>query len=120
MTEQSPTVSVIAPNHPYENTLRTVLESVCAQTPTPLEVVVAGDCSADHCRAIAEELPGGLVRARREGGGCATRDLGVDAGSGEILYFVDSDAVLAPAAIANAVDLMLSDPATGWERGSRC
>ncbi|WP_329013775.1 glycosyltransferase family 2 protein [Streptomyces sp. NBC_00690] len=117
MPRGRPTVSVIIPNYNYAKTLPTVLESVYAQTLAPLEVVVVDDCSTDNSRDIVRQFPCLLVEAPVNRGVSAARNLGVRSSRGEILFFLDSDIALAPDALANAVDLLLSDSATGCVHG---
>ncbi|MER6910335.1 glycosyltransferase [Streptomyces sp. NPDC000594] len=108
---------MIIPNYNYEKTLRVVLESVYAQTLAPLDVVVVDDHSTDNSPAIAGEFPCLLVSTPVNQGVSAARNLGVRHSRGEILFFLDSDVALAPDALANAVDLLMSDPGTGCVHG---
>ncbi|MFD9425091.1 MULTISPECIES: glycosyltransferase family 2 protein [unclassified Streptomyces] len=117
MSRDHPTVSVIIPNYNYEKTLRACLESVYAQTLSPLDVVVVDDASTDNSRDIAREFPCVLVASPHNGGVSAARNLGVAASRGEILFFLDSDIALAPDAIENAVTLLTGDPGTGCVHG---
>ncbi|MGV9316266.1 glycosyltransferase family 2 protein [Streptomyces sp. NPDC003691] len=117
MPGERPTVSVIIPTYNYEKTLGAVLESVYAQTLTPLDVVVVDDRSTDNSREIARQFPCTLVTSPVNRGVSAARNLGVRHSRGEILFFLDSDVALAPDALANAVDLLLSDPGTGCVHG---
>ncbi|MGX2993058.1 glycosyltransferase family 2 protein [Streptomyces sp. JNUCC 64] len=110
-------MSVIIPNYNYEKTLGAVLESVYAQTLAPLDVVVVDDHSTDGSREVAERFPCVLVSTPVNQGVSAARNLGARSSRGEILFFLDSDIALAPDALANAVDLLLSDPATGCVHG---
>ncbi|WP_328319569.1 glycosyltransferase family 2 protein [Streptomyces sp. NBC_00388] len=117
MPRARPSVSVIIPNYNYEKTLRACLESVFAQSHPPLDVVVVDDASTDTSRDIARQFPCVLVASPVNRGVSAARNLGVAASRGEILFFLDSDTALAPDALANAVDLLLSDPETGCVHG---
>lgn len=117
MPRARPSVSVIIPNYNYEKTLKACLESVFAQSHPPLDVVVVDDASTDTSRDIARQFPCVLVASPGNRGVSAARNLGVAASRGEILFFLDSDTALAPDALANAVDLLLSDPDTGCVHG---
>ncbi|MEU5163996.1 glycosyltransferase family 2 protein [Streptomyces sp. NPDC020875] len=117
MPGERPTVSVIIPAYNAAKTLGTVLESVYAQTLAPLEVVVVDDRSTDTTRTVAGRFPVVLVESPVNRGVSAARNLGARHSRGEILFYLDSDVALAPDALANAVDLLLSDPGTGCVHG---
>ncbi|MFE0426055.1 glycosyltransferase family 2 protein, partial [Streptomyces sp. NPDC058953] len=108
---------MIIPSYNSEKTLGAVLESVYAQTLAPLEVVVVDDRSTDGSPAVAGRFPCVLVSSPVNRGVSAARNLGARNSRGEILFYLDSDVALAPDAVANAVDLLLSDPGTGCVHG---
>jgi|HigsolmetaAR206D_1030411.scaffolds.fasta_scaffold02040_7 hypothetical protein len=113
-----PTVSVVVPCYNAARTLRACLESVLAQTYQPAEVVVVDDGSTDGSRAIAEALGCRVLVQPRNRGVSAARNAGVDATSGEIVFFCDSDVALAPDAIANAVAILVANPQVGAVHGT--
>ncbi len=117
MPGERPTVSVIIPTYNAAKTLGAVLESVYAQTLAPLDVVVVDDCSTDDSREIAGRFPCTVVASPVNRGVSAARNLGARNSGGEILFYLDSDVALDPDALANAVDLLLSDPGTGCVHG---
>ncbi|QDY81437.1 glycosyltransferase [Streptomyces qinzhouensis] len=108
---------MIIPTYNAEKTLGAVLESVYAQTLAPLEVVVVDDRSTDGSRAVAGRFPCTVVTSPVNQGVSAARNLGAQSSRGEILFYLDSDVALDPDALANAVDLLLSDPGTGCVHG---
>ncbi len=113
-------ISVIVPIYNVEPYLRACLESVQRQTVRDLEVILVDDGSTDGSAAIAREFVAADPRFRLisqpNGGLGMARNTGVQAASGEYLWFVDSDDALPP----NSFELMLaalertgSDFATG-------
>lgn len=111
------TVSLIVPCYNAAKTLRLCLEAVLAQTRRPDEIVVVDDASTDGSAAIAEELGCRVVRLPENRGVSAARNAGVDATTGEIIFFLDSDVALRPDAVANALEILERDPGCGCVHG---
>jgi glycosyltransferase involved in cell wall biosynthesis len=88
-----PSVTVVIPAHDAERTLRRVLESLSSQTPPPDEVIVVDDSSTDATAAIAVELGARVVPARPGGFAGGARNAGWDAASGDVVVFLDADAI---------------------------
>ncbi|HWM08988.1 MAG TPA: glycosyltransferase, partial [Solirubrobacteraceae bacterium] len=115
-----PRISVIVPVYEVEAYLDECLRSVSAQTFGDLEVVMVDDGSTDGSAAIAErhaERDGRmrLVRQANHGLGHA-RNTGVQAATGDLMLFLDSDDRLPPDALAlllGALERSGSDFATG-------
>lgn len=108
-----PLVSVIVPNYNYGDTLGACLRAIQDQTYPRLEVIVADDRSTDDSVAIARAAGATVVSTARNSGQAVTRNLGAAHASGEILFFVDSDLVLARDAVANAVRALRAEPGVG-------
>ncbi|MFI5843306.1 glycosyltransferase family 2 protein [Catenuloplanes sp. NPDC051500] len=113
MSHANTLVSVIVPSYNSIRTLRLCLESIRAQTYTPIQMIVVDDESTDGSDAIAEELGATLVRTGVNSGVAVARNMGVDAASGEILFFLDSDLAMDPRAVDTAVTLLESMPHVG-------
>ncbi|GAA4094941.1 glycosyltransferase family 2 protein [Actinomadura miaoliensis] len=113
MSSPNPLVTVIVPNYNYAATLGRCLEAIQAQTYSPLEILVADDCSTDDSVAVAESMGVTVISTRRNAGQAVARNLGAAHARGEILFFVDSDLVIEPDAVANAVKILNADPKVG-------
>jgi glycosyltransferase involved in cell wall biosynthesis len=92
----TPPYSVVIPARDAARTLARVLASLAAQEPAPLEVIVADDGSTDTTAGVAREHDARVVDTggRRFAGGA--RNEGWEAASGELVVFLDADAVPAP------------------------
>ena len=102
--------SVIIPCRDAERTVADAVGSALAQSEQPLEVLVVDDASSDASAAVARKA-GARVLAnatRRNAGGA--RNAGIEATSGELLAFLDADAVAAPDWIAKARRIFEADP----------
>jgi glycosyltransferase involved in cell wall biosynthesis len=106
-------VSVIIPNYNYAKALRPCLESVRAQTYRDLEVLLVDDHSTDDSASVAAQMGFSVIHTPYNMGAPAARNLGAEQATGDILVFVDSDVELKPDAVANAVELLESDPRIG-------
>lgn len=113
----SPKVSVIVPCFDAEKTLGPCLDSLKAiRYPAErLEVIIVDNGSTDGTRALLAEYPfRALVETRR--GSYAARNAGVKEAAGDVLAFTDSDCVVDPDWISEAVKA-LEDPAVGGVAG---
>jgi glycosyltransferase involved in cell wall biosynthesis len=88
-------ISIIVPAYNATATLPRCLEAIFAQVDSETEVIVVDDCSSDPSGQIAEQAGAKLLRTSARSGPAAARNLGAEKSSGEILFFVDADVVLA-------------------------
>ncbi|MGW0563138.1 glycosyltransferase family 2 protein [Streptomyces sp. NPDC003016] len=109
----APLVSVVVPMYNDRRTVDLCLRSVLEQTYPKLEVIVVDDASTDDSAELAAGHPVTLVRAERNGGPGATRNLGVRHATGEIVFFLDADLTMHPEAVAQAVELFEENPSYG-------
>ena len=100
----TPAVSVVIPVYRVEPYLRACLDSVLASTLQDIEVICVDDASPDGCGAIIDEYAArdGRVTAihlpENSGQGVA-RNEGFERATGEFVYFLDSDDMVAPDAL---------------------
>jgi glycosyltransferase involved in cell wall biosynthesis len=90
------TVSVVIAAHNAERTLGAVLRALESQSPPPSSVIVVDDCSTDRTVEVAESFGARVVSdgVRRFAGG--SRNRGWDEADGDVVVFLDSDAVPEP------------------------
>lgn len=100
MRQRPPSVTVVIPCFNGAAFLGAAIDSVLAQSLTPLEVIVVDDGSTDDSPSIAESF-GSAVRLYREPnrGVSAARNVGIAAAQGEYLVFLDADDLLHPDAL---------------------
>ena len=86
-------MSVIVPAFNAAATIEQTLHSVLAQTYDDWEVVVGDDCSTDdtvaRARSVSDDVV--VIRAQRNGGPAAARNLAVAHAHGELLALLDAD-----------------------------
>ncbi|MFH1663411.1 MAG: glycosyltransferase family 2 protein [archaeon] len=86
--------SVIIPLHNGEKIIEKTLEGVYNQSLKPDEVIVIDDCSTDNSLDIVKKFPCKIIKLEKNSGPAVARNLGAEKAKGNILVFVDVDAVL--------------------------
>jgi glycosyltransferase involved in cell wall biosynthesis len=86
-------VSVIIPCRNGANTVAAAVRSALAQSEAPVEVIVVDDLSTDDTAKVAAVAGARVVRnaTRRNAGG--SRNAGLEAARGDLIAFLDADAV---------------------------
>ncbi len=91
-----PTIDVVIPAYDAGATIDRALASIAMQTvKDPVTVIIADDCSREGYEETAARwsgiLPVRVVRLDKNSGPGAARQAGFDAGSGELVTFMDAD-----------------------------
>lgn len=97
-------ISVVIPIYNVEAYLAECLDSVTGQTYQNLEILLVDDASPDGCGAVCDRYAENdrrirVVHKEKNGGLAEARNTGMDAATGEYLFFVDSDDWLAADAL---------------------
>lgn len=92
---RNPLVSIIVPVYNAENTLEKCVDSICRQTYNNLEIILVNDGSKDKSlekiNRIANNDKRIIVIDKKNSGVSETRNLGIEAATGDFISFVDSD-----------------------------
>ena len=103
----SPKVSVIMPVYNAGAYLRAAVDSVLAQTFKDFELILVDDGATDGSGAICDEYANSdsrvIVRHGRNGGICASRNVGMDMARGEWIAFCDHDDFMEPTMLETAL-----------------
>jgi glycosyltransferase involved in cell wall biosynthesis len=101
----SPLVSVLIPCFNAAQYVGAAIESVLAQTYSPIEVIVVDDGSTDGSAKVLDAFRrrGVTVITQANGGQCAAANLALAASKGELIKFFDADDLLAPDMIERQV-----------------
>jgi glycosyltransferase involved in cell wall biosynthesis len=107
-----PLVSVVMPVFNGERFLAQAIESVLAQSWSPVETIVVDDGSTDRSADIARGYPLTYVRQEHS---CvaAARNRGVAGAQGELVSFLDHDDVWLPRKLELQVDALARNPSAG-------
>jgi glycosyltransferase involved in cell wall biosynthesis len=89
---KSPLISCIVPVYNGERYLGETLDSILAQTHSPVEVIVVNDGSTDGTASVAARYGDRIRYLQQLNAGPATaRNLGLAAAQGEFIAFLDAD-----------------------------
>ena len=113
-----PLVTVVIPFFNAEQFIRETIESVLAQTYGNWELLLVDDGSTDGSLDLAVDYsrhyPGRVKYLQHDGqenrGLSASRNLGVSAGRGEFVAFLDADDVWLPQKLQEQVTVLISNP----------
>ena len=121
------TISIITPLYKAENFIERCADSLFGQTFTDIEYIFVDDCSPDstvkRLRQVLDSYPTRKPRTKiisheRNRGVAAARNTGLDAATGDYVYYVDADDYIEPDAIEAMVarsDKGMTDiVACGW------
>lgn len=99
-TDRKPLLSVIVPVYNVKDYVERCVDSIINQTYRNLEILIVDDGSTDGSGALCDVLAGRDGRIRvfhtANGGLSAARNVGIDAASGALIGFVDSDDWIEP------------------------
>lgn len=106
-------ISVIVPVYKVEKYLDKCIQSIADQTYRNLEIILVDDGSPDRCGAMCDAWAAKDSRIKvihkKNGGGAAARNAGLNIAAGDLIAFVDSDDYLAPCMLAHLHELMEED-----------
>lgn len=109
----SPLLSVIVPVYNTQDFLAECLDSICSQTYKHLEIICVNDGSTDNSPQILAQYEKNDSRIRiihQDNAGLAeARNTGIEAASGELITFVDSDDYLRTDAYGSVIPYMTDD-----------
>lgn len=94
-------ISIITPAYNAESFIRETIESVQKQTYKDWELIIIDDCSTDFTYVVAKEYAEKdprikVIKAPKNGGVAAARNIGLENVSGDFIAFLDSDDLWKP------------------------
>lgn len=111
-------VSIIIPVYNVSDYVEECLQSVAAQTYTDIECIIVDDCGTDDSMQKVERFVADyqgpiafkILHHEHNRGLSAARNTGMDAATGEYIYFIDSDDYIYPHSIAVLVKAIEQEP----------
>jgi glycosyltransferase involved in cell wall biosynthesis len=103
-------VSVIIPNRNKAAALGQALRAVFASEGARYEVIVVDDASSDCSAEVARRYPVRLLALREQVGAARARNLGASMARGQVLLFTDSDCLLRPHTLRQALRCLRAQP----------
>lgn len=108
MTTQK-NISVVIPVYNRADTIIRAVNSALMQTYPVYEVIVVDDCSTDDTAVLVEAVNDCRVRVIRNSinsGACKSRNIGIEASSGNFIALLDSDDEWLPGKLEKQVDAL--------------
>ena len=87
-------ISVIIPTYNRGNTIKRAIDSVLIQGPIVTEIIVVDDGSTDKTKEVIDTIGDNrikYIKNEKSLGACASRNIGIENSSNEIIAFQDSD-----------------------------
>lgn len=120
------TVSIIIPVYNVAPYIQRCIKSVCAQTYKKFECILVDDCGTDESINIAkcyiEKYQGDIcfkiIQHTKNQGLSAARNTGINAATGEYLYFLDSDDAIPNDCIETLMSLANKYPDADFVQGN--
>ena len=98
-----PLISVVIPAFNAGETIEGTLASLESQTGADFEIIVIDDCSSDNTKVVLDEIqslhPLRVLRNAKNLGHGGSRNIGIEAASGEYIVFIDADDQLLPGSL---------------------
>lgn len=97
---------------PFHRNLGQLGQSLAAaRTSMPdAEIIVAADGALDDCTSLAQTYGARIVRIAGPSGPATARNRGADLATGDLLFFIDTDVVVAPDALPGMYRLLAENP----------
>jgi glycosyltransferase involved in cell wall biosynthesis len=110
----APRISVIIPTYNRSRLLAEALASVACQTCRDFETLVIDDGSDEDIPSVCAgaSVPVRYIRIEHAGASAA-RNAGIEAASGELLAFLDSDDIWLPEHLARTISVLQAQPEVG-------
>lgn len=104
-------ISIIIPVYNNTRDLPECLSAVKASAKNlDTQIIVVDDASTDETPSVAASMGVHVLRLGRNSGPAAARNFGAQHATGEILFFVDADVVLAPGSLHRAIRVLDTRP----------
>jgi len=88
--------SVVIPCRNARRTVEDAVASALAQSEPPAEVIVVDDASEDDSAEVAGRAGAAVIRCGRRRNAGGARNAGIEGSSGDVIAFLDADAVAPP------------------------
>jgi glycosyltransferase involved in cell wall biosynthesis len=113
----SPTISIILPTYNRAALIGETIASVRLQTYTNWELIIVDDGSVDNTEEVVAAIGDHRIRfykAGRIGIGGTVKNIGLEKATGELIAFIDSDDLWAPAKLEKQVKALQQYPEAGF------
>ena len=113
MPKNWPKVSVVIPLHGGEDEIRICLQSLDKCKDLIHETIVVDDVSPDNARQIAESFDVTLLKNETNQGFGKTCNRGVEASSGDVIFFLNSDTIVPRTGLIRLIEGLMESGSIG-------
>ncbi len=108
-------ISVIIPTFQHADSISACLDSVFAQTYSPIEVIVVDDGSTDNTQEVLKKYEGKIISIKQENQGSnPARNRGFKEAKGEFVIFVDADVIMEKEMLEKMAKLLDAHPESSY------
>ncbi len=101
--DESIRISIIVPVYNHAEELRECLTALQSSAPPESEILVVDDASSAQIFSVVAAMGAKVFRLEKNSGPAMARNYGARHATGEILFFVDADVVVAPEAVEHVI-----------------
>lgn len=113
-TSHDPKVSIVIPTYNGSKTIQKTLESVLSQSYSNFEIIIVDDDSSDSTIEIVKQIvPTAHIIHNNHKGTMSTRQLGIDAASGDFIALLDQDDIWYENLLTEEVKILIDNPEIG-------
>ncbi len=110
-------ISVVVPVFNRSGALRRTLESICAQTYQPIEVIVVNDGSTEDIKSVAQDFAATHYITQENQGAPTARNVAFSRTTGEYVLFCDADLVLNSRMFEKLHTALVANPKASYSYG---
>lgn len=110
MSHNALSISIIVPVYNNPGDLAECLAALTTCRYPGADIIVVDDASTDDTPTIPALFGARLLRLPQNAGPAAARNYGVSQASGDIVFFVDADVIVAPGSVAQVVQIFVEHP----------
>lgn len=103
-------LTLIIPAHNAARYLPACAKAIAHSTRRPDQILLVDDASTDDTAKLAAALGFTVLSTSRQSGPALARNIGAEAASGDLLFFLDADCLVHPDTFARAEARLASDP----------
>jgi glycosyltransferase involved in cell wall biosynthesis len=103
-------LSIVIPTYNASRFIPGLMDSIFRQAVDDMEVIIVDDCSTDDTVSIARRYPVRIIQMEKNSGPARARNRGVEAATGDVIFFLDSDVEVLDGTIQEVKNYFAKNP----------